>query len=269
MTRPPYLHNGDKVALLSPAYCPTAAQAAHAADALRSWGLEPVFGRHFRTSEADFEYAGTPEQRAADLRDALRDPSVRAIIPVRGGYGSLQLLDLLSPEDFTANPTWLVGYSDITTLLMASVSAGVVAVHGPMGATLDTSPDNQLCRLLFGESPSKSSRDGNILLGGNLSSVVPVLDTWAGKAFKKRFILFLEDVGEDCQHLDRLFRMLMGKKLPMQGVILGDFTDCRPMYGYTSAMEMMRQLFTSAGIPVLGHIQAGHGPVNLPFILGK
>ncbi|MBR6885859.1 MAG: LD-carboxypeptidase, partial [Bacteroidales bacterium] len=129
MTRPPYLHNGDKVALLSPAYCPTAEQAAHAAEALRSWGLEPFFGRHFRTSEADFEYAGTPEQRAADLRDALRDPSVRAIIPVRGGYGSLQLLDLLEPEDFTANPTWLVGYSDITTLLMASVSAGVVAVH--------------------------------------------------------------------------------------------------------------------------------------------
>src|SRR5205085_3522743 len=97
---------------------------------LRRLGFVPVF------DESVFAHrrylAGTPEVRAAAIRAAWRDPDIAAVIGVRGGYGSMQLLPLLNPNEARAARKPFIGYSDLTSILTFLTGAGLVAFHGPM-----------------------------------------------------------------------------------------------------------------------------------------
>ena len=110
--QPAFLQPGDKIALLSPSY---------------HTPMENVYRG---------KYAGKPKARVSDLEWALKDPSIKAILCNRGGYGTIRLVDLLPQEELTAHPKWLVGYSDITTLLEMETRAGVMSIHGTMGTHL-------------------------------------------------------------------------------------------------------------------------------------
>lgn len=284
MILPPFLQPGDRIALVSPAYRTPPGDVEGAAEVLRGWGFEPLVGAHVDCLEAG-KYAGTVEERVSDLRGALRDPSVRAVLCNRGGYGTLHFTDVLTPEDFSADPKWLVGYSDITTLLGMSVRAGVVAVHGAMGSSLAASRGadegaQRLRRLLCGELPRYAlpphpancpGRAEGVLVGGNFCTLAPLLGTWADATRLRSFILFLEEVEESMHHIDRLFNMLLlsGAMRRCRGVVLGDFTACGDEFSYGSVEEMLvRRYLSRLGIPVLCGFPAGHGPLNLPLPMG-
>lgn len=282
---PAYLKPGDKVALISPSYYCSVETAFQAADTLRSWGFVPVIGPNVGKQFME-HYAGTVEERLADLRWALRDPDIKAIICLRGGYSTLHLVEGLSLKELAASPKWLIGYSDITTLLSMEVCAGVMSIHGVMGSNIanqDSVDVQQSCtvlrNLLQGQVPryELSARKENIpgrasgtLVGGNLATFAPLLGTQVDAIGKNDIILFVEEVEETYHNIDRLFNMLKmsGVLAHCKGIVLGGFSDCKNDVGYESVEAMLREYILPYNIPLLCGFPAGHEKLNLPIVIG-
>ena len=121
---------GDRVALVAPASPVRGEDLERGADELRALGFVPVYDQ--RVLARHGYVAGLPQTRVAALAEAWRDPSIRAVIAVRGGYGSQQLLPLLDPRWIADDPKIFLGYSDLTAVLAWHTMHGVVAFHGPM-----------------------------------------------------------------------------------------------------------------------------------------
>ena len=154
--KPAYLNTGDTVALISPAYYTPMENVEATANVLRSWGLVPVIGPNVGKI-VDGKYAGTVDERASDILWAFNNPSIKAIICNRGGYGTIQLIDHIPLAELTASPKWLVGFSDISTLHGLLSRAGVMSVHGTMSSYLangGTDETSTMMRdLLMGQVP--------------------------------------------------------------------------------------------------------------------
>jgi len=280
---PAYLKAGDKIAILTPSYHTPRENADTAAMILREWGFEPVIGANVGKLDAN-RYAGTLDERVSDFRAALYDPEIKAIICSRGGYGTLKMINVLSPEEFSANPKWIVGYSDITTLLEMETCAGVMSIHGTMGNSIAArrgeDVSSQLLKaLLMGEIPQyklpshPQNRPGTatgILVGGNICTFAANLDTWADATAKDDIILFIEEVGESMHNVDRLFNMLLMRGLlkRCKGIILGQFTGCDSEFDYGSIEAMLNTYLKDSDIPVLCGFPAGHDNPNLPMVMG-
>lgn len=130
--RPPYLHRGDTVGIVSPAgKLPLNTDTAKIRERFASWGLHVKFGVHCADREQPY-FAGTDEERAADLQAMIDDPSVKAVIACRGGYGSVRLLPLADLARLREEPKWVVGFSDITMLHLALRKLRIESIHGPM-----------------------------------------------------------------------------------------------------------------------------------------
>lgn len=280
---PAFLRPGDKVALVSPSFNTPRKNVDGAAAILRSWGLEPVVGKHVDDLWLG-AYAGTLNDRTADLRQALKDRSVKAVLCNRGGYGSIQMIGTMSPDDFSKRPTWLIGFSDITTFHGMSASAGVMSIHGTMSSLMVPHEGKDLSStlvrdILFGTVPeyvvpahpqSIPGHATGTLVGGNLFTFAPNLGTWADATAADGIILFIEEVEENSTHIDRLINMLKlsGVFDRCRGVVLGEFTDCESNLEYESMEELVCSYLKDLGIPVLCGFPAGHGDVNLPLIMG-
>ena len=130
--KPDYLKAGDKVAMISPSYFTPLETIEKAADVLRSWGFEPVIGPNVG-KVLDGKIGGTVEERVSDIHWALSDPSIKAILCNRGGYGTIQLIDQLPFDEVKAARKWIVGYSDISTLHGFWSRAGVMSILGTTG----------------------------------------------------------------------------------------------------------------------------------------
>ena len=224
--KPDYLKAGDKVALISPSYYTPMENVEKTAEVLRGWGLEPVIGPNVG-KVVDGRYAGTVAERVSDIRWAMGDPSVKAIICNRGGYGTIQLIDHLSLAELKASPKWLVGFSDISTLHGLSTRAGVMSIHGTMSSFLakgGTDATSTLMRdLLLGNVPryelpaheqNIEGQASGMLVGGNLCTFVPNLGSQADATQGNDLILFVEEVGESMHNIDRQMRILQ-----MNGVL--------------------------------------------------
>ena len=229
--RPPRLARGSRVALVAPAGPLLERDDLTRAEALcRALGYEPRLGPN--TAQRYGYFAGTDEQRLADLNGALNDPDVDAIWCIRGGYGVTRILDGVDFDALARRPRPLIGYSDITAVLNAALHhAGVVTFHAPMARVAmppfsrrhfervlaAAEPAGRLDRLpappdvlLPKENRITALRGGvaeGPLLGGNLSLVqclvgTPHLPDLEGA------ILFLEDVGEDLYRVDRMLAHL-------------------------------------------------------------
>ena len=282
-TPPPYLRKGDKVALISPAYSTPYENVTNTANVLRSWGLEPVIGPNVGKLYAG-KYAGTMDERLSDLRWALNDPDIKAIICNRGGYGTIHFVEEMALSELTSHPKWIVGFSDITTLHGMECRAGVMSIHGtmssflgPSGGTDDTS--TLLRDLLMGKVPQYElpSHPQNIpghakgtLVGGNLCTLVPLLGSEADATSLDNIILFLEEVEEPLRNIDRLFNALRlsGALSRCRGVILGQFTDCGTDLTFESSEAMLCEYLKKYNIPVLCGFPAGHDKVNVPLVMG-
>ena len=282
--QPPFLSPGDTVALLSPSYYTPMENVYAAERVLRNWGFVPVIGPNVGKQYRG-NYGGTPQERLSDLRWALEDPSVKAIICNRGGYGTIRFVDMIPPEMMGSHPKWLVGFSDITTLHEIENVSGVMSIHGTMGSFLAKSdgvdPSSQLMRdLLTGTLPyyvvpphkeNIKGKASGVLVGGNLCTFTPILGSSADALRGKDIILFIEEVEEDMSHIDRLVNMLVinGVFDRCKGVILGEFTDCKANLGFDSVEQMICSYLKRYGIPVCCGFPGGHGDVNLPLVMGS
>ncbi len=280
--RPEYLKEGDKVALISPSYYTPMENVEKTADVLRSWGLEPVIGPNVGKI-VDGRYAGTVAERVSDIRWALNDPSIKAIICNRGGYGSIQLIDKLTLAELKASPKWMVGFSDITTLHGLLTRAGVMSVHGTMSSFLakgGTDETSTLMRdLIMGKVPCYElpahkqnvvGKASGTLVGGNICTFAPNLGSQADATMGKDLILFIEEVEESMHNIDRQMRILQmnGVLDRCKGIILGEFAGCGTEFTYESVEAMLHEMLKAYNIPVLCGFPAGHGDVNLPLVMG-
>jgi len=280
--QPPYLKKGDKIAIVCPAKkLPTNINAAIAT--LEAWGLTVEIGA--TVTGAYHQFSGTDEQRRADLQQYLDDPSIRAIIAARGGYGTLRIIDKLDFTAFNKNPKWLVGFSDITILLSHALSSlQVQSIHGQMPYTFDASTPAALQSLkdsLFGDPlqydhvSEFNNRDGNtegILIGGNLTLLI-ALEGSASEMDYEDKILFLEDVGEHEYSIDRMMRMLKrkGKLSKLKGLIVGAFNEISEEsipFGQTPE-EIIWDLVKEYDYPVCFNFPTGHIEDNRAMVLGK
>ena len=280
MIRPPLLQAGDRVALVAPAGKtePAALQAFF--DTLDTWGLQVEVGKHLFAGSS---YLAAPDhQRLVDLQCAFNNPDIKAVFCARGGYGSGRLLPALDYTNLLQHPKWLIGFSDITALLMALESKGLAAIHGPVGTTfagVERQVLQALYELLFEGSTRLQTtqatiiREGEVqapLTGGNLALVTDSLATLAEIDTRGK-ILVLEDVGEPLYKIDRMLQQLKraGKLTPLAGLLIGKVTAIPPdsAFDYT-LKELIVQLTTEYDYPVVMDFPVGHVPANYPFVTG-
>lgn len=279
---PPYLQPGDEVAILSPASFPPTENWKQGVEVLENWGLRVRMAPNYLSRH--FGLGGTDAERLSDLQQMLDDPSIKAIFPIRGGYGSSRLLDSLDFSGFKTHPKWIVGFSDITALLCEVDRLGFASIHGPMphnfcqkggeaalqnlhsllfeGSTSVSAPSHPLNRL--GEASAE-------IIGGNLSLLCHLIGspTFASTAGK---ILFLEEIGERLYHVDRMLLQLKRAGLfqNLSGLIVGGFTDCNEAsltIGKT-AFELVAEHTSGTSYPIAFDFPAGHIPNNQPLVFG-
>ena len=280
IVQPPYLKAGDKVALISPAYWVPQEALQMAAEVIKGWGLQPVIGPHTNNLNVN-AYAGTADERAADLLWALEDDTIKAVICSRGGYGSIHLLNRIPVECYQQHPKWLVGHGDITMLLYAIAFAGLMCIHGPMAFQIASAqePATSIIRnILFGTIPqyriqgnaynSVGHAEG-ILVGGNLSSYSTVAGTKIHLACKHDIILFIEEVEESLHDIDRLFYMLRLQYdfEKIKGIIFGTFSSIKYDLQYGSVEQMLIAHLHDYEIPVCCGFPVGSNSC-IPLIEG-
>ena len=152
MIIPPKLNKGDKVALIATARHISKEELIPAIDIIKKWGLEVVFSDNvFKIKN---QFAGADNERANDLQKMLDDKSIKAIFCVRGGYGTVRIIDKINFSIFLDNPKWLVGYSDVTVLHNHINNLGVASLHASMPINFKDNTVKSLLSIsscLFGE----------------------------------------------------------------------------------------------------------------------
>jgi muramoyltetrapeptide carboxypeptidase len=231
--------------------------------------------------------AGSDEGRRSQLAMALSDPDCRGILCARGGYGGARLLEDWHWEQWhMATPKWLIGFSDITSLLWSLSRQGISGVHGPLLTTLATEPEWSQKRLfnwvegrevppIEGEGWGNGQASG-ILLPANLTVATHLLGT-AAQADLTNVILALEDVTEAPYRIDRMLTQwrMSGALAQVKGIALGRFSQCEPPANVPSftVEEVLRDRLSSLGIPVVSALPFGHDgenaalPVGVPALL--
>lgn len=281
MIIPPYLKAGDTVAIIATARKISPEELEPALHFLQRHELKVESGKHLFA--VDRQFAGTDEQRRADLQWALDHPEIKAIIIARGGYGTVRLVDGINFNGFKKNPKWLVGYSDVTVLHNVLHQLGIASLHAtmPINFLKNQEATQSLIDCLFGKACTIEAeahplnRTGTCqgtLIGGNLSLLFALsgtpfdLDT-NGK------ILFIEDLDEYLYHIDRMMMQLKlsGKLSHLKGLIVGGMSDMKDNatpFGKT-AEEIILEAVQEYNYPVCFNFPAGHIDRNLALYLGK
>jgi muramoyltetrapeptide carboxypeptidase len=249
-------------------------------------GLQVVEGWGFRVIYSPDIFEARPWGQVADreaarrFQDVWEDPEVKAVIGVRGGYGSLKILPYLDMDRLGRHPKRLVGFSDLTNLLITLYQRlGWVTFHGPTlahlaeitsaareswrGRLTAPGPENYSFSALTVLQPGTG--EGS-LLGGNLTTLCHLLGTPYAPRLNGA-LLFLEDHNEPLYRLDRLAHhlLLSGVLEGVRGIILGSFTG-GPSQAH--AEEVLAIAFEPLGVPVAGGLPAGHQPENYTLPLG-
>jgi muramoyltetrapeptide carboxypeptidase len=280
----PRLRPGDKVGLINPAWAVNEESDLEIVkEVVIALGLKYTLGKHVLDRYGYL--AGKDQDRAADVNAMFADSSVNCILAVRGGSGCNRILPLLDYDLMSKNPKVVIGYSDITSLLMAIYArCNMVTFHGPVGiSTWNQFSVDYFKRILFGgeavtmHNPTTTGdslvqtkdRIGTItpgvargrLVGGNLS----VLASMVGSQFLpdwKDGVLFLEDDGEKTHRMDRMLTQLKlsGILDQISGVVFGKCTNCGPDEGYGSLTleEVLNDHIRPLRIPAWSGAMIGH-----------
>ncbi len=277
----PALAAGARVALVSPAGPLSGPhEVALAESNARSFGWEPVVGRY--TLARTGYFAGTDQERASDLLDALGDRSVDGIWCLRGGYGATRLLPSIDLASLRARPQALIGYSDITALHAAWQRAGVISYHGPTArAELSPFSRTSLVQAVQRHEDSAGSapdavcvgggRADGRLAGGNLALLAALCGTPWSVSFNGA-IAVLEDIHEATYRVDRMLVQLhqAGAFDGCRGIVFGHCTDCPDTSedGRRSLPELVKELADSLRVPALLGVPVGHIPDQWTLPLG-
>ena len=280
--KPPRLRVGDTIGLVAPAN-PWANRSdlLRGIAALEAWGLRVKLGDH--VDDRHGYMAGRDEDRAADLNAMWRDPEVRAIACLQGGYGCPRLVPLLDRDAIAANPKLVLGYSDITALHLAVAAWGDTITLYSNGAAGVGDPDTTrfskeaLHRALFADEPYgaigpnpddpwvRTIRGGRVtarLTGGCFGLVEGTIGTDWEIATEGR-ILFLETVDEgEVYEIDNGLTHLRnaGKLDGVAGVVLGDMPGKHSGVTQELSLEdVLEELLGRLGVPVIAGLPIGHG----------
>lgn len=294
--RPTRLCPGDTVGIVAPASAPPEPSTIDASVAvLEKLGFEPKLAPNVRRRWGFL--AGSDRERATDLMHMFADQSVKAIICVRGGYGTARLLPLLDYKLIRASRKIFVGYSDITSLHCAFlVKANLISFHGPMlnsdfvkpncpeavlksflRTLAERRPPGSICqgfshRTVRVLAPGKVSGQ---LLGGNLSILCASLGTSYQPDFNRK-ILFFEDVDEVPYRFDRMLTQLLNAGLlqKVAGIAIGQNANCHDPKAKTAReyRQTVEEVFTERllplGIPLVVGLPFGHVPANATLPVG-
>jgi muramoyltetrapeptide carboxypeptidase len=224
--------------------------------------------------------AGPDAVRAGVINDLFADPAIKGILCARGGYGSTRVLPYLDWEAIRSHPKVFVGFSDITVLHCALLEkAGLVSFHGPMGTTLDKTPDmwrKAMLQALTTDVPvDLAPPDVTVLnhgeavgpvIGGNLTLLSHLVGTPYAPKLNGR-LLFIEEVTEAPYRIDRMLvqMTLAGCFEGLAGLVLGQFEDCGDT---TEIYDVCMRNFGPLGIPVVAGFPIGHGEENATLPIG-
>ncbi len=289
--KPKRLKKGDVIGFISPASTPDdLSKIDKAVKYFEDLGYPVKVGAN--VGKKDGYLAGSDEERLSDLHEMFADKSVKAIISVRGGYGSARLLDKINYRLIKRNPKIFVGYSDLTALNIAIFKkTGLITFEGPMAATdfgndIDPYTEEIFWRIVahkkkFGkiENPNgekfyslaKGRAEGRII-GGNLS----ILTSLAGTKFFPNFknqILLLEELNEEPYRIDRMFNhlRLLGVFESVRGIIFGRFVDCYQKAGERTERTLNKvilEYFENFDKPLVYNVSHGHVKKNFTLPIG-
>lgn len=279
---PKRLSKGDLVGLVTPGSSVSEEELADCISKLEGLGFRTTYND---TVLSEYGYfAGPDQERADEVKDMFAREDVDAIWCVRGGYGSIRILDLLDYEVIRQNPKVFMGYSDITAIHTAIYQeTGLVTFHGPVGTSDFNGFSKKSIRkvLMYPGAdykyPYRREKDTKEnpeydrytitggkaegeLIGGNVS----VLDSIIGTRFEPDFenkIVYLEDIGEKTYRVDKMvFHLLSGTNLKQAaGIVMGVFADCNvneePSLSLRIALD---DLLKPLGIPVSYGLSFGH-----------
>ncbi len=296
LIKPPRLELGDTIGIVAPASPPCDPGVIdRAVVVLEQLGFKIKLAPHARARLGFL--AGTDRDRAADLMKMFTDRKVKAILCVRGGYGTSRLLALLDYGLIRQTPKIFVGHSDVTALLCTlRTRANLVTFHGPMlagafaKANLPAFTTESFLRTVTRhEAPGSICHGYNRrtvtvlhdgvasgeLVGGNLSVLCTLIGTPYQPVFKDR-ILFLEDVDEPPYRVDRLLTHLLNAGLLQQvaAVAVGLNANCvdrtaRHANEYRQTLEdVLKDRLLQLGVPVVIGLPFGHVPYNATVPIG-
>jgi muramoyltetrapeptide carboxypeptidase len=272
----PRLKENEAVGIIAPASPISKSEIRKGIQLIASFPLQVRLGIH--AFQRSHYLAGSDQERVSDLHAMFSDPEIKAILCARGGYGTLRYLDKIDYGLLRNNPKPLVGFSDLTALLMAIYKhSGLITIHGPTVSQLDNGDNwHHLSRLITTPyKPQLSLKSGmvinkgtarGILLGGNLATLCSLVDTSFLPSFDG-VILFLEEKGEQPYRLDRMVTQLLlsGRLDHLSALVIGQLVGCgneQVVYG------LLKERFSDLPIPVVTGLPVGHGAENISVPLG-
>lgn len=295
---PPSLQGGMRVGITAPASGVSRSELDSGIEFLKSLDLNVVLGKCLYKNNG---FLSAPdEQRATEFMDFIQRPDIDAILCARGGYGVMRMLPMLNYETIRNNPKIIMGYSDITALLIAIHNRSrVITYHGPVcSSEFDTITSSSFIKTVISNkadlytssapADTPAYRDSSYdviytgkaqgrLTGGNLTMVCSTLGT-PFEIDTKGCILFLEDVSEEPYKIDRMLTQLWlaGKLNQVAGIVLGVFKHCDPYRNterqrddMTSALrDVFESRFASLRVPVMAGLPIGHIRSKLTLPLG-
>ena len=279
LIRPRALPHGGTIGIAAPAGPIDRERLRGGCAVLQAAGFRVVHGEDVTAREGYL--AGSDERRARELTRLVADPEVDAIVCARGGFGCARIVERLDAGAFRAARKPLVGYSDVTTLLLwQRRRAGLMGFHGPMqgrGADADPASLEALVATLQGGEAAPlqgrglgGGRAEGRLVGGNLVLLAASLGTpW--EIDTRGAILLVEEVAEPPYRIDRMLRQLgaAGKLASLAGLGLGAFSDCSDVrYPEPDVRTVVTGITRPLGIPVAADLPFGHVPRNLAWPVG-
>lgn len=275
-TRPRALFDGARVALVAAGGPVDDAQIERSQDRCRHLGLEPVLLPHARSLRGYL--AGPDDDRLSDLQAAVDDPSIDGVWALRGGYGTMRIIDRLSLDRQLRDPIPFIGFSDNTTILVEHASLRVVSFHGPHpGGDFPQETEASFREVLYSEEPAGKieglrgdpkprtlvggTASGH-LWGGNLSTLAALCGSSSRLDGRGR-ILFLEDVGEPAYRVDRMLAQLVraGITQGVRGLAFGRFSGIS-LGEAEAVVETLTEFAQGLGVPSTTDLPFGHTKHN-------
>ncbi|HKP32275.1 MAG TPA: LD-carboxypeptidase [Chitinophagaceae bacterium] len=287
---PKYLKPGDTIGITAPAGHITAEEIRPSVIQMESWGFRIKVGSTI--GKTDFTFAGTDQERAADFQEMLDDPTIKAIMCARGGYGMVRIIDKLDFTKFIQKPKWVIGFSDLTVFHShINRNHGIASIHSKM---CNSFPDdwskaeqiqietiNSIRQALNGEkmkyffdaNPSnKPGKAEGVLVGGNLKTIESLAGS-SSDLYTAGKILFVEDTGEYLYSIDRMFWNLKrtGKLSQLKALIVGGFKiktdDEGESFGRT-LQDIVLEKIKKYDYPVCFDFPVGHQKNNYALKCG-
>jgi muramoyltetrapeptide carboxypeptidase len=275
MRKPRALRRGDRVAVVSPASPFAREEFDKGMAELRRLGFEPVYDES--VFERSVFTSGPPEARAAAFVRAWSDPAVAALIAVRGGYGSVQMLPVLETWEPCHTPKLFIAYSDNTTLLSwLTVQHRIAALHGPMlegrlSRGADGYDEPSFLSLAMGRGEGlelqpeglevvRSGEASGPLYGGTMTQLLASFGTRFAFDPPDGAILFLEDVNERPYKIDRMLMQLRlgGVLARVRAIVFGEMRGCDEASGEVRARDVIAAALADFPGPVLFGFPSGH-----------